>query len=1186
MKRLTRVISIYIVLFILLFGSAFLYINSGTFIERCIVPLVAKALDTGIAVEKAKFCLFNNLELTNVRVGNPEKPFLTISTLRVSYKLFPMLKRRLLIDEIVIENPIIYFVETEDGQSNVALWITTRDFSWVEMAIAAIPKYVQIHRFQISNLSCYYQWKSRFTGKEMSIVVTEWNSSVHGLAPGNPIEFDSTANVGFSAGEQIHVKSNQCAVKLTGLLGRDYVPDSLNVILQVDQLRGNVGTIFLSDRALRCDIRLERQNDNRFQLKHCNLSECTNTDVKASLSLTGIFSMAPKYLDAKLGVRIEQSDLLFLICSVLGGYDLGETSINYQTTLLANEGRGVVVDGTLELNNFTLGLPGVKVSELRPVTISCSHEFSFDRNRKLLQLDVLNLVVKEDMRELMTLELDQPTSISLVQESYIPAAPTTLTLQVEEFEIDILSHFISYAFDVDLQGGFLNTRPNVKIIHTGRRLVLDGGMRLSNVDFTVAGTDYRNVNLEVVSQVIFDKSTSEITIQTFNIITELGTQPALDAKITGIIKSGSLFGALVMNQLIIYPPLMRLIPQIDISAYKFNKVVARGDLRIEFALKKYFSVHGTLCSDEVYFVNSESVLPPSFSFRLDIDTVYNLNSPVQLRDNILTVKDSFGEVASVTLNGTLDYGESSGKIYTKIDLGRLNHFFSGGVPFGLTGGQLLGSVELVFNEDAERVFGVGEVKLCNLVTTHTSTLGSATDADLELDVVYRIGGMMSTNRSRLRLMNQSDDTIAHIEITGETNVSSLEKASRLSIASLAPLNLNELMRHGVIPQLLGPSTAGTPAHDEKFAACERQAGDDGHDIHKENARSPISEKVALGNTKNLVVTKSLDSPFFLIMELNIPELQYEYFTVKDINTEISLSEKNLFITPSLCLINDGKVQFEAQCDFPLSWWKPICSGRLSLQDVKLPNMLSDDGGNSLETGGCIRYLDFDLTEAAWIDSDVFNQHLCAATYLELEDISFTDVCSKYSPVLDRLGLGVDHLVFDTLVTQFDIGKGTININTFDARNPSVRFFSAGSIELGGNWLPDTTGVLGYSGRLANVARDKNIKIKKADDGFFYTNSLPITWESWDKTQLLKGWIPKLVTKLFDMEQTAFAEIYGRTNVDDNWLRRPTDPDITTDVSDLIRNGVDNSVNSEPKPDSSTHNETQSKDTSKFPEKHY
>jgi len=119
LKVLVVILGVISVAIIGLFIAAKIIITPERVRER-VVPVAEKALDRPVSIGKIDVRLFSGIEINDFIVGSREgkETFISADALVLRYQIWPLLKRRVVIDEARLEAPQIRVVRFENGRFN------------------------------------------------------------------------------------------------------------------------------------------------------------------------------------------------------------------------------------------------------------------------------------------------------------------------------------------------------------------------------------------------------------------------------------------------------------------------------------------------------------------------------------------------------------------------------------------------------------------------------------------------------------------------------------------------------------------------------------------------------------------------------------------------------------------------------------------------------------------------------------------------------------------------------------------------------------------------------------------------------------------------------------------------------------------------------------------------------------
>ncbi|MFP3981078.1 MAG: AsmA family protein, partial [Desulfobacterales bacterium] len=89
-------------------------------IRRTVVPLAEKSLDRKVEIGDIRIRLFSGVSIENlqVRMREGDARFVSAESLVLRYQLLPLLKKQVVIDEVLLKNPTIHVIRNADGSFN------------------------------------------------------------------------------------------------------------------------------------------------------------------------------------------------------------------------------------------------------------------------------------------------------------------------------------------------------------------------------------------------------------------------------------------------------------------------------------------------------------------------------------------------------------------------------------------------------------------------------------------------------------------------------------------------------------------------------------------------------------------------------------------------------------------------------------------------------------------------------------------------------------------------------------------------------------------------------------------------------------------------------------------------------------------------------------------------------------
>ncbi|WP_167619587.1 translocation/assembly module TamB domain-containing protein [Maribellus sediminis] len=130
MRKVVKYISITLAGLLLLIVIALLLTQTAIIKDKVREQLLIVAenqLNLHFELEELNGNFYNHLELRNIEAWDKEKEVAKISSLRINYKLLPLLSGQVLIDSLVIEHPEIQLWQKEDSSWNLASYLVAKE---------------------------------------------------------------------------------------------------------------------------------------------------------------------------------------------------------------------------------------------------------------------------------------------------------------------------------------------------------------------------------------------------------------------------------------------------------------------------------------------------------------------------------------------------------------------------------------------------------------------------------------------------------------------------------------------------------------------------------------------------------------------------------------------------------------------------------------------------------------------------------------------------------------------------------------------------------------------------------------------------------------------------------------------------------------------------------------------------
>jgi AsmA protein len=189
-KKSLIIVGVIIGVIVLVVGGASLLIRilvTPEMIRKNILPRVENVLQRRIEMNDAKIGLFSGIALRGLTVYNRDGkgPFVSLKEARLHYQILPLLSRRVVVDELVLDKPGIHIVRNPDGSFNFSDLIKKEKPKTPEQA-GKTPFSFAVAKIRITNGRVDYDDRKGIAGSPFTYEVSDVGLNVTNLAPDHP----------------------------------------------------------------------------------------------------------------------------------------------------------------------------------------------------------------------------------------------------------------------------------------------------------------------------------------------------------------------------------------------------------------------------------------------------------------------------------------------------------------------------------------------------------------------------------------------------------------------------------------------------------------------------------------------------------------------------------------------------------------------------------------------------------------------------------------------------------------------------------------------------------------------------------------------------------------------------------------------------------------------------------------
>jgi len=199
---------------VLLAGGALLLVKvlvSPEMVRKSVLPRVEKAVHRRIEMADARIGLLSGITLKGLKVYEKDGSgaFVSLGEARLHYQLLPLLSRRVVVDEIVLDSPEIHVVRNSDGTFNFS------DLLRKEKPVTPVPEEKTPLTFSIASIEVSagrvsYEDRNGIAGRPFVYRVDDIDVDVTGFTPDRPFPVELGATV---AGAELAFSGSVTRVK-------------------------------------------------------------------------------------------------------------------------------------------------------------------------------------------------------------------------------------------------------------------------------------------------------------------------------------------------------------------------------------------------------------------------------------------------------------------------------------------------------------------------------------------------------------------------------------------------------------------------------------------------------------------------------------------------------------------------------------------------------------------------------------------------------------------------------------------------------------------------------------------------------------------------------------------------------------------------------------------------------------
>jgi hypothetical protein len=1048
MKFLKKLFKIGLVLGLLLLVvlvGAFFYVNSGSFIQKHVLPAASDALQQDVTAAQVKFSIFKTVEFSDLRVGANDGPLFTAKVLRVRYDALAALSGKIHVQEITVESAVANLSDEKlkelqgEKTDSPAPSPDSGSGSGDELDLDIL-----IENITISDVTLNY---SQAGEAPMQASVSNLSVTLPSLR-NNGEEFALTigADAAYSQPEAVDVTA-KLALAITGKL-TGLKPGGLNLKASVTELAGTANGAKLPSPIFSLEIDAQPSGDAFAVVKTLNVRD--GESILAHSRAEGNISMAGAGA-FDIEAQVPDARLLNLLATFAGDYDFGDTNLGYKGKLTLTDDGGAVSTGKLLVHALSVASEKAEIPRLDPLGIALNHEVGYNCESNILALTAFDCRVNSKARDIVTATLSDAIELKLDDpEAAAGEASASFPLVIDGLDLNLFSPFIPASEAFTLKGGQVNAKIDIAIEKGGKDISATGFSELAALEFMASGKDFKDYgirkeftaklkdmqSLTGSNNVAFTRRGSE-TFFTAATSSAIGLKP-LTADIKTTLKSE---GKGLWETIAAF-----------VGDYDFGDTQLAGDVTVNLADNK--AKVGAAIQIDQLTVAAEGIpaLRP-LAIGLALAALQDLKaSTTQVASFKVTGMDGEKPFLDLTLDNPISI-DASGKEPKANDfaisatlhplaLDFIAPFTKDAGVSGL-GGSVASNLKIGVGGLGKSLTVAGDAKLAK-VTAKVDGSGELTKpitAVTTLDIAFADFKTLTVNTLIATVSDGSAD-LAKVELGGKMQVPLGPELTDLTVTVPDPIDADALL-------------ALWKAEESAKSAEETPAPETGE--------------------------KPAEFPdMWVEAHVSVNEVHYREIVAKDITTHVVIKERKATVNDTRLKLNDGSITIKGAAD--LADLKALAfKGDAQVENIQFSPIIKSFAPDLPVTiGGGLKSFsaDFSGTGTAWeqLSKSLLADAEFALDALTLKQATDGKLTQALALLLTTVGLNWEDMTFADGHGAFNAKEGTLNIAPLQVTAHELRLNSTGSLSME-TWEPDLKFGIAVADGLSRRLERKRIPLR-------------------------------------------------------------------------------------------------------------
>ncbi|MFT5129131.1 MAG: hypothetical protein ACI8W8_002751, partial [Rhodothermales bacterium] len=490
-KKLFKIGLILGFLFALVLVGVFFYINSGSFVQRHVLPAVGDALNQPVTASSVKFSMFNLVELNDFQVGTSEDPLLTAKTIRVRYDALGVLSGKIHVKEITVESAVANLSDEKLKELQGDTSVTPDDEVASDEGGGGdeLDLDILIENIAIADVVLNYS-----QGGEAPMQATVSNISV--TLPklhnnGEEFVLNIGADAAFTQAEAVNVTAT-LALAITGKLS-GMEPETLNAKGALSDLVGTANGQELPSPTFSFELDAKPDGDGFVIVESVNVRDgesiLAHSRAEGNIAKTGAGQF-------KISAAMPDARLLNLLAAFAGDYDFGESTLSYDGDLVMTDDGGAVSTGMLLINSLSVASEAAAIPRLDPLGVSLNHKVGYNCESNVLALTAFEFGLTSKSRDVITAKLSDAIELNLDNpEAAADEVSASFPLVIDALDLNLFKPFIPASEAFTLGGGEVNAKIDVQVAKGGNAITASGFSQLANLSFSSSGQSFQDLGI-------------------------------------------------------------------------------------------------------------------------------------------------------------------------------------------------------------------------------------------------------------------------------------------------------------------------------------------------------------------------------------------------------------------------------------------------------------------------------------------------------------------------------------------------------------------------------------------------------------------------------------------------------------------------------------------------------------------